>query len=272
MSTFEQDRVFGDEVARLYERYLVPLIFEPYAELTAQHLARRPATRVLEIACGTGVLTRALAVWLPASVSITATDLSPAMLEQAKQIGTCRGVTWQHADALALPFPNASFDVVVCEFGVMFFPDKPRAFAEARRVLTPEGMFAFSVWDRIEENEFADVVTQAMESVFPEDPPTFMRRTPHGYFDRLTIERDLAAAGFPSPFAFETIAARSRADSPRIPAIAICLGTPLRNEIEARDPSRLADATDAAARALAARFGQREIEGKMQAHLVFVRS
>ena len=271
MSTIKGDSVFGDEVSRLYERHLVPLIFEPYAAATAQRLAALKPTRLLEIACGTGVLTRATASRLPPTTSITATDLNPAMLEQAQHVGTSRPVTWRQADALALPFPDASFDAVVCEFGAMFFPDKPTAFREVRRVLVPGGVFLFSVWDRIEDNEITDVATNALVSVFPENPPWFMRRTPHGYHDRGTIERDLSEAGFPLPIEFETITERSRASSASEAAIGICQGTPLRNEIEVRDPSRLQEATDAAARAIADRFGSGPIDGKMQAHLILAR-
>src|SRR5690348_12143450 len=120
MRTTQRDPAFGDQIARLYERYLVPLIFQPYADVTAQRLAALRPSAVLEIACGTGVLTRALTSRLPSSCSVTATDLNPAMLEQAKRVGTSRHVTWRQADALTLPFPDAAFDAVVCEFGVMF--------------------------------------------------------------------------------------------------------------------------------------------------------
>lgn len=271
MSTTQRDTTFGDEIARLYERYLVPLIFQPYAEATAQQLAATQPARVLEIACGTGVLTRELASRLPASCSITASDLNPAMLEQAKRVGTSRPVSWRQADALALPFPDESFDAVVCEFGAMFFPDKSKAFAEARRVLAPGGVYLFSVWAAIEDNEITDVATNALASLFPDDPPSFMRRTPHGYHDRTTIERDLARGGFDGPVEFETITARSRAQSAREAAIGICEGTPLRNEIEARDPTRLEEATEVATRALVARFGHGAIDAAMTAHLVLVR-
>jgi ubiquinone/menaquinone biosynthesis C-methylase UbiE len=265
-----RDSTFGDEVAQYYERYLVPLLFEPYATIMAERAASARGTRLLEVACGTGVVTRALAERLPAATAITATDLNAAMLDQAKRAGAARAITWRQADALALPFPDAAFDVVVCQFGTMFFPDKPMAFAETRRVLAPGGVFLFSVWDRIEENEFADAVTAAMQTAFPDDPPLFMRRTPHGYHDRLTIERDLGRGGFAGPIAFETIAARSRAESPRQAAVAFCEGTPLRNEIEARG-ARLDQATDAAARTMATRFGSGSIEGTLQALLATVR-
>ena len=180
MDAPDTDKRFAGSIPLLYENYLVPLIFEPYAEDLARRLEGRPLARVLEIAAGTGVVTRRLAAQLPASVDIVATDLNEAMLAQARATGSARPVTWRQADAMSLPFADASFDAVVCQFGLMFFPDKARALAEARRVLAPGGMLAFNVWDRIEENAFAATVTMALEAVFPKDPPRFLARTPHG--------------------------------------------------------------------------------------------
>lgn len=270
MSGHDTDTVFNGSIPELYETYMVPLIFEPYAADLASRLARRSVTSVLEIAAGTGVVTRALASALAEDVSIVATDLNQSMLDHASALGTRRPVEWRQADALQLPFHDATFDAVVCQFGVMFFPDKAKAFSEARRVLRTDGVFMFSVWDRIEENEFADIVTTALASMFPDDPPRFLARTPHGYFDRPTIERDLASGGFATPPQLFTIAARSRADSCRVPAIAYCLGTPLQNEIEARDASRLDEAVDSAAEAIAQRFGTADVDGKIQTHIVAV--
>ncbi len=176
-------------------------------------------------------------------------------------------VQWQRADALSLPFPDRSFDAVACQFGAMFFPDKVAGYREARRVLRPGGRFVFSVWDRIEENEFADVVTEAVAALFPGDPPSFLARTPHGYHDIERIGAELGAAGF-ERIDIATVARRSRAASPRDPAIGYCQGTPLRNEIEARDPTRLAEATDTAAAALESRFGAGPIDGKIQALVI----
>ena len=270
MSNTDADKVFSGSIPKLYETYLVPLIFEPYATDLANRLASRTLSRVLEIAAGTGVVTRALASVLPERVSIVATDLNQAMLDQASVVGTRRPVEWRQADAMHLPFADATFDAVACQFGVMFFPEKSKAFSETLRVLRPGGVFIFNVWDRIKENEFADTVTIALESLFPKDPPRFMARTPHGYYDRPTIERDLANGGFTKSAQIATVAARSRAESSRVPAIAYCQGTPLRNEIEARDASRLGKATDIAAEAIAQRFGRGPVEGKIQAHIVTV--
>ena len=266
----ENDKVFAGSIPALYDAYLVPLIFEPYAADLARRVAARAPARVLEIAAGTGVVTRALASALPAGASIIATDLNQAMLDQAAKIGTARPVEWRQADAMQLPFGDGAFDAVVCQFGVMFFPDKPKAFAETRRVLKRGGVFLFNVWDRIEDNEIAETVTAALAAVFPEDPPRFMARTPHGYHDRDAVTRDLAAGGFAASPRVDTVTARSRAASPDVAALAYCQGTPLRGEIEARDAARLAEATAVATRAIATRFGRGPVDGKIQAHVVTV--
>lgn len=268
MKADASDSVFAGSIPALYQSHLVPLIFEPYAADLAERLQPRSPSRILEVAAGTGVATRAMAGLLPPAASIVATDLNQAMLDQAAAAGTARPVTWRQADALQLPFPDDAFDAVVCQFGVMFFPDKPGAFSEARRVLRRGGVFLFSVWDRIEENEFADTVTTALGVLYPEDPPRFMERTPHGYHDRSAISADLAAAGFGQQPVCETVAKRSKAVSARDPAIAYCQGTPLRAEIEARDVGGLEGATMAAARALERKFGSGPVDGKIQAYIV----
>lgn len=268
----DTDKVFAGSIPKLYDTYLVPLIFEPYAADLVNRLSSRSFSQVLEIAAGTGVVTRAMASALPESVSIVASDLNQAMLDQAAAAGTKRPVEWRQADAMKLPFQDATFDAVVCQFGVMFFPEKAKAFSEVRRVLKPRGVFIFNVWDKIAENEFADTVTTALETLFPSDPPRFMARTPHGYHDQRAIERDLAEGGFRTAPKFDTVAARSRAPSARVPAIAYCQGTPLRNEIEARDAARLGEATDIAEEAIARRFGRGAVDGKIQAHVVTVES
>jgi len=270
LSSSDTDKIFTGSIPKLYEEYLVPLIFEPYAADLVNRVASQSLARVLEIAAGTGVVTRKLASVLPESVSIVATDLNQAMLDLASKVGTKRPVEWRQADAMQLPFQESVFDAVLCQFGVMFFPEKSKAFSEVRRVLRSGGVFMFNVWDRIEENEFAHTVTKALEALFPKDPPRFLARTPHGYYDLANIERDLKHGGFLASPHTNTVAARSKAASPRIPAIAYCQGTPLRNEIEARDKSRLDAATDIATEAIAERFGLGSVDGKIQAHVVTI--
>jgi SAM-dependent methyltransferase len=266
------DTLFAGSIPELYDTLLVPLIFEPYAQDLARRVAALKPARVLETAAGTGVVTRALAQALSPSCEIVATDLNQPMLDRAAAVGTARPVQWQPADAMQLPFDDASFDVVVCQFGVMFFPDKAGAYAQARRVLRPGGVFLFNAWDRIEENEFADVVTEALVPLFPADPPRFLARTPHGYHDEAAIVRNLAQGGFTAAPSIDTVAARSRAASPLIPAMAYCQGTPLRNEIQARGGAILAQATAAGAAAVEARFGRGAVDGKIQGRVVAVRA
>src|SRR6185369_16384213 len=185
-------------IPKLYQSLMVPLIFQPYAADLAHRVADRDVSRLLEIAAGTGVVTRALDAALDDEVAIVATDLNAAMVEEARAQGTRRAVDWRTADAMSLPFPDGSFDCVVCQFGVMFFPDRVHAYAEVRRVLAPGGVFLFNAWDRIEENDIAHVVTESLATLFPADPPRFMARTPHGCNDVEVIRRDVAAAGFPN--------------------------------------------------------------------------
>jgi ubiquinone/menaquinone biosynthesis C-methylase UbiE len=262
------DSSFVGAIPDLYDRLFVPLIFETYADDLADRVALLAPGNVLELAAGTGALTRAMAVRLPPDVSILATDINPPMLDRAKarQASDTR-VTFAEADATELTFADAAFDVVACQFGAMFFPDKVRAYREGRRVLRPGGHYLFNVWDTLAFNDFAATVTEAMGSLFPEDPPLFMARIPHGYNDTARIRTELAAAGFGS-VTTETISRRSHGRSAREVALTYCQGTPLRAEIEARRPGGLEEATDHAATALERRFGSGPIEGAIQAIVI----
>jgi len=264
----ETDKLFAGSVPENYDRYMVPLIFEPYAADMARRAASFSPGVVLETAAGTGVVTRALAPRLPVFARYVVTDLNQPMLDHAasRQVAD-RRIEWLQADALALPFEDGTFDVVCCQFGAMFFPDRTAGYREARRVLRAGGHFLFSVWDRIEENVFADIVTNTLAEIFPQDPPRFLARTPHGYHDAALIRRELHEAGF-SDVAIETKAEESRAPSPRLPAVAYCQGTLLRSEIEARAPFMLQPATDLATSAIARRHGEGQVSAKIQAHVI----
>jgi SAM-dependent methyltransferase len=266
----EVDTVFSGSIAALYDKYLGPLIFEPYAQDLASRLSALDAERVLETAAGTGIVTRALAGSLSPGARIVATDLNQPMLDHAANKVSSGRVSWQKVDAQALPFPDGAFDAVVCQFGVMFFPDKQRAYSETRRVLKPGGHFIFNVWDRLEHNEFPNLVTAALADMFPDDPPRFLARTPHGYHDRDAIIAGLRSAGFVNA-EVETLTRRSVAPSCRDPAIGFCQGTPLRSEIEARDANRLVEATEMAANRIAERFGNGPVDGMIQAHVITAR-
>jgi SAM-dependent methyltransferase len=189
------------------------------------------------------------------------------MIDHASTKLALKRVDLRPADALALPFGDASFDVVVCQFGAMFFPDKVAGYREARRVLAPGGRFVLSVWDSLEHNPMTRVVVDAVGARYPHNPPRFLARTPHGHSDTNVLRRDLAAAGFGS-VAVETVTLPSRAPSAEHAAIGLCQGTPMRGEIEALDPSGLAATTDVAAAALRSAYGTGAIEAPMQAVVV----
>lgn len=263
----ESDSVFAGSIPENYDRYMVPLIFEPYAAELARRASVLSPRRVLETAAGTGVVTRTLWPQLTAEAVYVATDLNQPMLDFAASALRDPRVRWQVADAVDLPFDDASFDVVLCQFGVMFFPDRVRAYREARRVLAPGGAFLFNAWDAIDRNEFAAEITDALGTFFPDDPPRFLARTPHGYHDVAQIRQDLADAGFGSVM-IDTVTAQSVAPSALIAATAYCQGTVLRTEIEARDAGALSAATQRAADAIAARHGDGEVRGRIQAHVV----
>lgn len=252
------DAAFVGSIPDIYERYLGPMLFEPYARDMARRFEGFEGA-LLETAAGTGRVTKALAAAAPRA-RILATDLNQPMLDTAARLVLAPNVEWRQADAQALPFAGASFDAVVCQFGVMFFPDKAAGFAEARRVLAPGGRYVFNVWDDLAANDISRIVHEAMAEIFPKDPPAFLERTPFGYHDRDVIHAALEAAGF-SSVAFDVVTLELRSPSALDAATGLCMGTPLRGEIEARDPEGLDAATEEAAAALAEAFGRGEIVG-----------
>jgi len=261
------DAAFAGSIPALYEQYLGSLLFQPYAEVMASRLDGLTQGRVLETAAGTGIVTRALAKALPGDVEIVATDLNQAMLDLASGKLQAPNVRWQQADAQALPFDDASFDAVVCQFGVMFFPDKQAGFREALRVLKPGGRFLFNVWDSLDRNEVSRIVSEAAGKAFPNDPPRFVERVPFGYFDPDRIRGEVQQAGFEN-VEIDVVEKVTTAPSAREPATGLCQGSPLRAEIEARGPDRLDEVTAQVADALAARFGAGPVENRMSALVV----
>lgn len=261
------DRTVSDPIAAFYDTHFVPLIFAPYAnDLATRVSALRPA-RVLEVACGTGAVTRRLRESLPAETEIVASDLNPAMLGRAVSAGTAARVTWALADATTLPFDEASFDLVVCQFGIMFFPDRVQALTEARRVLRPGGTLLFNAWDRLEENDLPHIVVESVASRFPDDPPGRLIRQAYAYHDLATITADLAAAGFVAP-AIESLSLRATASSARDVAFAYCLGGRLRLELEALGSACANETADVVEAVVRHRFGEGPIEARMRAHVV----
>jgi SAM-dependent methyltransferase len=244
-----------------YERWLGPSVFQPFAADLARRVAARRPRRVLELAAGTGIVTRELLAAVEGA-EIIATDLNDAMVQYGS--GLAPGAQWRQADALHLPFDDGGFDTVVCQFGVMFFPDKIAAYTEARRVLASGGSLLFNAWGTVEEHEFAAALSAGLEQAFPDDPPTFITDIPHGYANVDTVLGDLRAAGFPE-VAVETITLVGRAASAGDVATGFCTGTPLRPAIEARAdlPSTTATVTEV----MEAQLGSGEVSSRMVAHV-----
>ncbi|MBT2133313.1 methyltransferase domain-containing protein [Croceibacterium sp. LX-88] len=262
------DRTFAGSIPTIYDRYLKPLLFGPYAADIAERIAALDPRTILETAAGTGLVTEVLSERLP-KAQLMVTDLNEPMLALAAAKIEGPQVQFVQADAQSLPFEEGSFEAVVCQFGAMFFPDRVAAYREARRVLTPDGHFVFNVWDRIEANPATQVAADAVCGLFRSDPPRFFHRIPFGYHDAHRVKEDLAAAGF-QDITWQTVRTIGRAESPMAAAIGLCQGTPLRNEIEARGDLPLA--TQIAADALLERFGSGPVEATMSAHVFSARA
>jgi ubiquinone/menaquinone biosynthesis C-methylase UbiE len=259
------DAAFGGSIPALYDRCLGPMLFEPYAEDMAGRAAALQPGRILETAAGTGILTERLAAFNPV-VEIVATDLNPDMLALAVERDHEPQVTLQQADAEALPFPDGSFDLVVCQFGVMFYPDRVAAHREARRVLKPGGRYLFNCWDSVDANPIVEQVVAALAQLFPEDAPGFLSRVPFGYHDRARIEADVRSGGFKT-VEIETVVKTSRTTAEDA-ATGLCCGSPLRGEIEARAPGRLDEITAAVVAQLRSLSGSDRLEQPMSALVV----
>jgi ubiquinone/menaquinone biosynthesis C-methylase UbiE len=252
--------VFEHSTPSLYDRYMGPLLFQPYARYVAERVATVRPERILETAAGTGIVTRAVAEAVP-EATIVATDVNPAVVEfAAQQVGSER-VRFQRADAQDLPFDDATFDLVLCLFGVMFFPDKVRANAEARRVLRPGGRYVLVTFDRLDLNPVPKAAGEAVATLFPEDP-RYMERGPFSYTDAAVVEEDLRSAGFEA-VALETVELSSRVVA-RDAAHGIVLGSPFRAEIERLDDSALERAATAVEKALGPWDGS---DAPMSAHV-----
>lgn len=262
----DQELRFSGSVPEKYDRLMVPLIFRPYADELARRARALGPRLVLETAAGTGVVTEALHEALP-DAEIIATDLNPPMLEVAAQRVRSERVRLVQADAQDLPFESGSFDLVLCQFGSMFFPDKVRGHSEARRVLRDGGRYLLAIWDRIERNELSNAAQQALIDCFPEDPPLFMREGPFGYHDLLRIESDLHDAGFDT-VDIETVELRSRSPSAHDAAMALFYGTPMGVEVEEKSTGSGKRVFHAVEQALRPFEGPDGVDAPMAAHIV----
>jgi SAM-dependent methyltransferase len=262
----DQELRFTGSVPGQYDRLMVPLLFRPYAEELARRASAFQPRRILETAAGTGAVTQALREALP-DADLVATDLNQPMLDvAAERVGSDR-VRFRQADAQDLPFDDGGFDLVVCQFGAMFFPDKVRGHSEARRVLGEGGRYLLAMWDRIERNPLSEASQNVLIDLFPDDPPLFMREGPFGYSDPLRIEQDLHDAGF-DVVEIETVELRSRSPSAHEAATALCYGTPLGTEVDDREPGSLERIFEKVEEALRTFEGPAGVDAPMSAHIV----
>ena len=257
---------FSGSVPSAYDRLMVPLVFQPYAEELAARARGFAPRRILETAAGTGAVTQALHAALP-DADIIATDLNPPMLEMAAERVKSDKVRFEQADAQELPFDDRSFDLVVCQFGAMFFPDRVRGHRQAHRVLRDGGRYLLAIWDRIDRNVLTDIAQQVLIDMFPDDPPLFMREGPFSYHDPSRITSDLRDAGFDT-VEIETIELPSRASSAREAAEALCYGTPMGLEIADRASGSLERVFGAVEQAFRKFEGADGIDAPMSAHVV----
>jgi ubiquinone/menaquinone biosynthesis C-methylase UbiE len=257
---------FSGAVPENYERYLVPLLFRPYANELARRAAALKPRKILETAAGTGVVTAALAEALP-DTEIVATDLNQAMLDVAATRHSSSHTTFRQADALDLPFDDGTFDLVACQFGAMFYPDKVQGNLEARRVLRDGGHYLLAIWDAIERNPMSNLAHQTMLEQFPDNPPMFMKRGPFSYYEPEWIERDLKAAGF-SHVEIDAVTLTSRSGSADEAARGLCYGSPMRVELEEYGADALDNVFGKLARTAQRFDGPNGFEAPMSAHLV----
>jgi len=234
---------YSGKMPEYYDSGLGPLIFVDYAENIARRAAALSPGRVLETAAGTGIVSRCLRDYLPTDSKLTSTDLSPAMLEVAKEkFQATEQISFLPADATALPFQSAAFETVVCQFGVMFYPDKDKSYREAYRVLVPGGHYLFSVWDSHRYNSFGRIAHETVGRFFPEDPPQF-QKVPFSYAFE-PIKDSLISAGF-SNIAIDVVRfEKAIGDGSRL-ARGVVYGSPLIDQIGARgglDPEQVVQA------------------------------
>jgi len=250
----DRDAAFVGSIPANYDRYLGPLLFHGYADDMAARLEVRPGMRVLETACGTGIVTERLVARLAGQGSLVATDLNEPMLAYAAaKLRGVERVEWQPADATRLPFDERSFDTVVCQFGLMFFPDKAAGMREAFRVLKPGGHFLVSVWDRLEDNPVPRITHETVSTFFPSDPPQFYT-IPFSLHDPEVVRRLLDGAGFVD-VQWERLDRTGVSPSAAEAAIGLIEGNPIYLAIMERRPAALADIKAAVARNVAAALG-----------------
>jgi ubiquinone/menaquinone biosynthesis C-methylase UbiE len=226
--------LFAGAIPANYDKYLGPILFEPYAVDLAERLQKDKVKHLLELACGTGRVTKHLAGLIPGDGSFVAADLNPGMLEVAQSKFQKDRIEWKIADAENLPFNDAQFDHIVCQFGVMFFPDKEKSFREANRVLKNGGRYIFNTWESVEKNPRIDLMWKVIYEVFGNESPDFFQKGPHSFYDKSEIEKLLLNAGFRN-VSIETVAKTSKYNQPDDLINGFIDGSPLTNFLKDKD-------------------------------------
>ena len=266
----DRDAAFVGSIPEHYDRYLGPILFHRYADDLAGRLAVKPGMRVLETACGTGILTERLVARLRGQGTLVATDLNEPMLAHARsKLGDPAKLEWRRADATALPFDDASFDAVVCQLGLMFYQDKAAGVRQALRVLKPGGRYLFNVWDALEHNAVARIAHETAASFFSSDPPRFYT-VPFSLHDPTRVGAWLTEAGF-EDIEVTPLAKSGTSPSAADAATGLVHGNPLYLEIMERRPEALAEITAALARSLAAHLGDRPVRCALRAFVFSAR-
>jgi len=255
----DRNAAFVGDIPKNYDRHLGPMLFHGYADDLAARVAMTDGMRLLETACGTGIVTRRLADRLRGRGSIVATDLNEPMVAHARtQMPTDSShVEWQTADATKLPFPDRSFDAVVCQFGLMFFPDKAAGIREAFRVLKPGGQYLFNVWGAIARNPVQRIAHEVVGTFFPVNPP-MVHTVPFSLHDPEPIRKMLAEAGF-GQVEIAHLTKEGASPSAAEATIALTEGTPILGAIMDRRPEALDEIERATAAAIAAELGDRPV-------------
>jgi ubiquinone/menaquinone biosynthesis C-methylase UbiE len=255
---------FVGSVPENYDRYLGPVLFDPYAADLVARLSLPEDASVLELACGTGILTRRLRDRLGPRARLVASDLNAAMMDYASgKFRAEESVEWKQADATDLPFDDQSFDGVACQFGLMFFPDKERALRETYRLLKPGGVFLFSVWDKIETNDLPYIAHTIIAKFFDDKPPDFYE-VPFSFHDPKTIKSLVSTTGF-KQLQVSVLPLEAISPSARDVAKGLIHGNPVITAIKERDESRVPEIEAAVAAAVAAQCGDAPVRGRMQA-------
>jgi SAM-dependent methyltransferase len=259
----DRNAAFVGSIPEKYDRYLGPLFFHEYAQVMAARLEVVAGMRVLETACGIGIVTERLAARLAGHGTLVASDLNAPMLGYAAAKLAGLDIGWKEADATKLPFEDGAFDAVVCQFGLMFFPDKSAGVREAFRVLKPGGRFLVSVWDRLEDNPVPRITHETVATFFPSDPPQFYR-IPFSPHDVTGVRGLLTGAGF-EDVQDERVEGAGVSPSAADATKGLIEGNPIYQAIMERRPAALADIETAVAEKLVATLGDHPLRCPLRA-------